>query len=57
MLQPLVAGLRLIGKAPGFRFLAPDRLEREIAQAGFDIVETGDYPQRPPSRFIVARKR
>ena len=24
--------------------------------AGFEIVETGNYPAAPPSRYIVARK-
>lgn len=54
--QPLVSALRLMGKAPDFTFLAPARLERDITMAGFDIVESGDYPKRPPRRFIVARK-
>ena len=32
------------------------RLEDAVTRAGFDIIETGDYPNRPASRFIVARK-
>jgi hypothetical protein len=31
-----------------------NRLEAQIAAAGFDILERGDYP--PPSRFVVARR-
>ncbi|MBY4893007.1 class I SAM-dependent methyltransferase [Rhodobacteraceae bacterium N5(2021)] len=54
--QPLVSALRLLGKAPDFNFLTPARLEREIRMAGFDIIAAGDYPKRPPRRFIVARK-
>lgn len=57
VLQPVVAALRMAGKAPEFHFLSPARLEQEIAQAGFEIVETGDYPNRPPRRFILAMKR
>lgn len=55
-LWPLIAAMRLVGKAPPVRFLSRAGLERMIREAGFEIVETGDYPTRPPSRFIVARK-
>ena len=33
-----------------------DALEERITAQGFKIVETGDYPAKPPSRFVVARK-
>lgn len=56
VLQPVVFALRLMGKAPDFNFLTPARLQRDIAMAGFEIIETGDYSKRPPRRFIVARK-
>lgn len=56
VLQPVVAALRIMGKAPEFHFVSPARLEQEIRQAGFEIVETGDYPKRPARRFIVAKK-
>lgn len=56
VLQPLVCVLRWMGKAPDVRFLTPSRLEQEIRSAGFDIMETGDYPKWPPSRLIVAIK-
>lgn len=55
--QPVVAAMRLLGKAPRISFVKPEALEREIAQSGFEISETGTYPARPPSRFIVAQKR
>ncbi|MFK7869843.1 MAG: class I SAM-dependent methyltransferase [Roseobacter sp.] len=55
-LQPLVTILRWAGKAPDVRFLTPSRLERDIRAAGFEIIKTGDYPKRPPSRLIFARK-
>jgi hypothetical protein len=46
--------MRMIGKAPPLRFARPARLERSITEAGFEILERGDYP--PPSRFVVARR-
>lgn len=57
VLQPVVAVLRLLDKAPRLAFLTPGRLQREITKAGFEIREHGNYPARPPSRFIVAQKR
>lgn len=56
LLAPVLLVLRRLGKAPSFHFLSPARLEREIRSAGFEILETGSYPKRPPSRFIVARR-
>jgi len=55
-LAPLIWLLRLAGKAPHFRFLSVKRPERDIVEAGFDIIERGDYPKRPPRRFLVARR-
>lgn len=55
-LWPVIAALRLFGKAPPLRFVRPARLEAIIEQAGFAIEERGDYPARPPSRFVVARR-
>jgi SAM-dependent methyltransferase len=54
-LWPVVMALRLVGKAPPLRFVSPARIEAEIAGAGFEILERGDYPAMPPSRFVVAR--
>lgn len=54
--RPLVWGMQMLGKAPlHVNHLTPKGLERMILDAGFEILETGDYPARPPSRFIVAR--
>jgi SAM-dependent methyltransferase len=56
-LRPMLGVLRLLGKAPAGRigFLRPAALEAEIVAAGFEILERGDHPVRPPSRLIVAR--
>lgn len=54
-LWPVVSVMRLFGKAPPVRFLSPTRVEAAILDAGFEIIERGDYPPMPPSRFVVAR--
>jgi len=41
---------------PGFRKLAVAELDAEIIRAGFEIIETGNYPARPPSHFVVAQR-
>ncbi len=56
LLWPVIGVMRLFGKAPYLSFVTPSRLEASITHAGFEIIETGDYPKRPPSHFIVARK-
>ena len=48
--------LQLLGKAPMVRFMSVQQLEAAITGAGFEIIETGNYPAEPPRRFIVARK-
>ncbi len=57
LLRIMISGMRFIGKAPYVRFFRTDELGSIIAAAGFEIAETGDYPAKPPGRFIVARKR
>jgi len=54
--RPLIALLRLAGKAPPLHYLSREGLQDQIRTAGFEILETGDYPVRPPAHFIVARK-
>lgn len=51
-LRPVIGLMRLFGRAPYVNFLSRKGLESAIVAAGFEIVETGDYP----SRFIVARR-
>lgn len=53
----LVPALRWIGKAPRIvNFLRIAKLEQAMEKAGFEIIETGNFPADPPSRFIVARR-
>ena len=55
-LKPLVWLAKALGKAPKtVHFLSPGALEAEMRSAGFEIVETGNYPQSPIGRFIAAR--
>lgn len=48
--------MQALGRAPALARVSVADLERRIAAAGFEIVETGTYPIMPPARFIVARK-
>jgi ubiquinone/menaquinone biosynthesis C-methylase UbiE len=55
-LCPVVRGMQVLGKAPpGIAFLRPRDVEAEIAAAGFEVLETGDYPPSLPNHFVVAR--
>ncbi|MBC08501.1 class I SAM-dependent methyltransferase [Thalassospira sp.] len=55
-LKPLIWVLQKLGKAPRVHFLNYDRLENMIRAAGFEILETGEYPASTGSRFIVAKR-
>lgn len=48
--------MQLVGKAPHVEFVSNQTLEQMIRDAGFEIVETGEYPKKPPANFSVARK-
>lgn len=52
----LINAMRLIGKAPYVKYFRIAELDDHFADAGFEIVETGNYPASPPSHFVVARK-
>lgn len=51
----IITPMQWVGKAPYVRYLRTSECDHLIADAGFDIVETGNYPAT--SRFVVARKR
>ena len=53
MVLPL---MQFFGKAPFVNFMEIEELENHITQAGFRIIETGNHPVAPPSRYIVAQK-
>lgn len=54
-IRALVPVMQWLGKAPFVRFYTQAELEDLITNAGFDIVESGNFPAI--SRYIVARKR
>lgn len=55
-LRPVVWAMRAIGMAPELRRYSAAELDRAIAAAGLEIVETRTYPGLAPSRFVVARR-
>ncbi len=48
--------IRHLGHAPYVNFFSIPWLESQIQSAGFEIIETGNFPAKPPNRYIVARK-
>ncbi|WP_349369980.1 class I SAM-dependent methyltransferase [Salinarimonas sp.] len=58
LVRLLVPAMRLVGKAPYVAFFTADALERELAEAGFTIVERDRHGSgRKDARvFLVARK-
>lgn len=48
--------MQALGRAPFVNFMDPADLVGMIRDAGFTIVETGNYPDAPPNHFIVARR-
>lgn len=57
LLMKIVPIARLIGLAPFANIPEIETLEQAITDQGFDIIECGNYPENPPRRFIVAKKR
>ncbi|KZL20707.1 putative methyltransferase YcgJ [Pseudovibrio axinellae] len=52
----LIHAMRAVGYAPYVSYLQQTALGQSIEQAGFRIIETGNYPATPMGRLIVARK-
>lgn len=57
LLKLVIPVMQLFGKAPFVNMLTVRQLETSITSAGFDIIESGNFPATPPSRYIVARRR
>jgi ubiquinone/menaquinone biosynthesis C-methylase UbiE len=51
-----VAVLRAAGVAPPLRPLRIAALDAAVEAAGFEILERGVFPERPPARFLVGRR-
>lgn len=57
MFRTAVFVLTAVGYAPRpVHFYKILTLERMIEAAGFEIIESGNYPKSPPSRYVVARR-
>jgi ubiquinone/menaquinone biosynthesis C-methylase UbiE len=56
-LRWIIRAMQWVGKAPYVSFMKIPELEARIEAAGFELVETKNYPDNPPNRFVVARKR
>ena len=54
--RPLIAVMQLFGKAPHVLNFRSEALEQAVRDAGFNILESDDHAQRPPTRFIVAQR-
>ena len=48
--------MRALGIAPYVNFVSERSLTADIERAGFEIVETGMYPKKSRSFFVVARE-
>ncbi|MEC3863001.1 class I SAM-dependent methyltransferase [Mesobacterium sp. TK19101] len=55
-IRMIIPVLRAIGKAPYVSVFDIATLDDTIRRAGFEILETGVFPKKPPARFIVARR-
>ncbi|MBT0959513.1 class I SAM-dependent methyltransferase [Alphaproteobacteria bacterium KMM 3653] len=48
--------LHRLGVVPYVNIFSQQDLDRMITEAGFEIIETGNYPAHPPNRYIVAKR-
>ncbi len=48
--------MRAVGKAPPVKLLTNAAIDGAITAAGFEIIETDDYRQTPPSRLTIAKR-
>lgn len=55
LFRVMIPVMQAFGKAPDVRFFTQKELEDALGFAGFDIVESGNFPAI--SRYVVARKR
>lgn len=56
LLKLAIPVMQFVGKAPFVRFFGVQELETAVNNAGFEIIEFGNFPKTPPSRYLVARK-
>ena len=56
LLRLAIPVLQLVGKAPFVKFMDVSAWDAKVTTAGFEIIEAGNHPAHPPSRYLVARK-
>jgi len=56
LLKLILPLMQWLGKAPFVQFMQVSELENALTSAGFEIVESDNYPKTAISRYIVARK-
>lgn len=56
-LRFLIPVMRAAGLAPHVTFVTERSLAEDLGAAGFEIVETGMYPRKTRSYFVVAQRR
>lgn len=56
MIRAMVPLMQRFGKAPYVRYFKTREVVEEIKAAGFEVLETGNYPDLPPAHLVVARK-
>lgn len=56
LLRTLLPVMQVLGKAPFVSFASAQAWDAATADGGFQVLETGNYPENPPNHFIVARK-
>lgn len=55
LIRLMISPMQWLGKAPAVRFFTQKEFEDALIFAGFDIVESGNFPAM--SRYVVAKKR
>jgi 2-polyprenyl-3-methyl-5-hydroxy-6-metoxy-1,4-benzoquinol methylase len=56
VMRVVIPLMRALGIAPYVNFVSERSLTSDLSRAGFEIVETGMYPKKSRSFFVVARK-
>jgi 2-polyprenyl-3-methyl-5-hydroxy-6-metoxy-1,4-benzoquinol methylase len=56
LIKLILPVMQWLGKAPHVNIMPVAELERVMTDAGFEIVESANYPDTSLSRYIVARK-
>ena len=54
-IRAVIPPMQWIGKAPFVNVFTTQALDAMVREAGFEILETGDFPKKPPAHFIAAR--